>query len=144
MALIRRARKKQGNDRPIIFLIIDDSGCHKNRSTKTMEALDFHFSHTEGKSVWSHCLVTAHVVAEGYSFALDFRPYFRKAYCEELGIHFKSKNDLTMEMIHAFPSTDEEQVYVLMDNWYTSEKLIDTCNAKGFHVKVFSKTLYCI
>jgi len=65
---------------------MDDSGYHKNRSTKTMEALDFHFSHTEGKSVWSHCLVTAHVVAEGYSFAWDFRPYFRKAYCEEFDI----------------------------------------------------------
>lgn len=134
MASIRRSRKKQGDDRSVIFLIVDDSGCHKDRSTKRMEALDFHFSHTEGKSVWSHCLVTAHIVAEGYSFAWDFRPYSRKGYCEENHLPFKSKNDLAMEMINAFPANDEEQVYVLMDSWYTSKKLVDTCNAKGFHV----------
>ncbi|WP_158553347.1 IS701 family transposase [Peribacillus saganii] len=134
MSTIRRARIKRGDERHIIFLIIDDSGCHKNRSTKTMEALDFHFSHTEGKSVWSHCLVTAHVVAEGYSFAWDFRPYFRKSYCEESGHPFKSKNELAWEMVHAFPAADDEQVYVLMDSWYTSKKLVDACNSKGFHV----------
>ncbi|MGG1676683.1 hypothetical protein ACIFOT_13165 [Neobacillus sp. NRS-1170] len=64
-------------------MIIDDSGCQKDQSTKKMEALDFQFSHTEGKCVWSHCLVTAHVVADGYFFAYDFRPYFRQEYCEE-------------------------------------------------------------
>ena len=134
MATIRRARKKAGDDRPVIFLIIDDSGCRKDTSTKRMESLDFHFSHTEGKSVWSHCLVTAHVVAEGYSFAWDFRPYFRKTHCEEQGIPFKSKNDLAMDMIEAFPANGEEQVYVLMDSWYTGKKVVDACNAKGFYV----------
>ncbi|NHM29076.1 transposase [Neobacillus terrae] len=39
-----------------------------------------------------------------------------------------------MEKIQAFPANDEEQVYVLMDSWYTSKKLVDTCNSKGFHV----------
>lgn len=134
MNSIRRARHTQDDHRPIIFLIVDDTGCHKDNSTRKMEALDFHFSHSEGKSVWSHCLVTTHVVAEGYSFAWDFRPYFRKEYCEKNHRSFKSKNDLAMEMIKMFPASDEEQVYVLMDSWYTSKKLIDACNAKGFHV----------
>jgi hypothetical protein len=31
-------------------------------------------------------------------------------------------------------------VYVLMDSWYTSKKLIDTCNSKGFHVIAAVKT----
>ncbi|WP_180954596.1 transposase [Bacillus sp. V5-8f] len=82
----------------------------------------------------SHCLVTAHVVAEGYSFSWDYRPYFRKAYYEQLGIPFKSKNDLAIEMVQSFPANEEEQVYVLMDSWYTSRKLVNFCNAKGFHV----------
>jgi SRSO17 transposase len=134
MTQIRRARKKAGDNRPIIFLIIDDSGCHKNRSTRRMEGLDFHFSHTEGKSVWSHCLVTSHVVAEGFSFSWDFRPYFREAYCQEHHLPFKSKNKLAMEMIRNFPAYEDEQVYVVMDSWYSSRKMIDTCLSKGFHV----------
>ncbi|CAH0346269.1 transposase [Bacillus sp. CECT 9360] len=116
ISLIRRARQKAGDTRPILFLIIDDSGCHKDHSTRKMEGLDFHFSHSEGKSVWSHCLVTAHVVSEGFSFAWDFRPYFREGYCQEHGLAFKSKNGLAIEIVNAFPANEDEQVYVLMDS----------------------------
>jgi hypothetical protein len=52
------------------------------------------------------------VVAEGYSFAWDFRPYFRQEYCEENHLSFKSKIDLAMEMIQSFPAHGEEQVYI--------------------------------
>jgi SRSO17 transposase len=145
MRTIRRAREKEGDTRPIIFLIIDDTGCRKDVSTRKMEGLDFHFSHTEGKSVWSHCLVTSHIVAEGYSAAWDFRPYFRREHCEKQSLPFKSKNDLAVEMINAFPANGDEQVYVLMDSWYTSKKLVDACLAKGFHVigAVKSNRLIC-
>lgn len=37
-------------------------------------------------------------------------------------------------MIEAFPAQEDELVYVLMDSWYTSEKVINACNRKGFHV----------
>lgn len=49
MNSIRRARHTQGDRRSIIFLIVDDTGCHKDNSTRKMEALDFHFSHQKGK-----------------------------------------------------------------------------------------------
>lgn len=49
-------------------------------------------------------------------------------------------------MIEAFPATQEELVYVLMDSWYTSEKTINACNRKGFHVIAAAKTnrLICV
>jgi hypothetical protein len=94
MKRIERARAKKGDTRPIVFVIVDDTQSPKDKSTKKMEGLDFHFSHSDGKSVWSHCVVTSHLVSEGHSFALDFRPYFRESYCEEHGLPFKSKNDL--------------------------------------------------
>jgi hypothetical protein len=99
-----------------------------------MERLDFHFSHADGKSIWSHSLVTAHVVTEDYSAAWDFRSYFRKEDCETRGVKFKSKNDLAIELIETYLSSPDEQVYVLIDSWYTSKRLIDTCAEKGFHV----------
>jgi len=140
MEKIRRTRAKKGDTRSIVFFVIDDTSCKKDPSTKHMEGLDFHWSHDDGKSVWSHCLVTSHVVTEGYSFAWDFRPYFREEYCQENQLEFKSKNDLAIEMIEAYPSSEDEIVYVLMDSWYTSQKMIDACQAKGFHIIAAVKT----
>jgi SRSO17 transposase len=146
MDKIRAKRAKNGNSRPLVFLIVDDTCCKKEISTKKMEALSFQYSHEAGKSVWYHCVVTAHVVSEGSSYAWDFRPYYREEYCDEHRLSFKSKNDLALEMIEAFPATQDEQVYVLMDSWYTSEKVINACNRKGFHVIAAVKTnrLICI
>jgi hypothetical protein len=70
----------------------------------------------------------------------DFRPYYREEYCDEHGLSFKSKNDLALEMIEAVQASQDEQVYVLMDSWYTSEKVINACNRKGFHVIAAVKT----
>lgn len=134
MDRIRRSRQKKGDERSVVFLILDDTCCKKETSTKRMEGLDFHFVHEDGKSMWAHCIVTSHIVTDGYSLSWDFRPYFRKEYCEGRGLAFKSKNDLAVEMIENYPSTDDELVYVLTDSWYTSEKLVNACNAKGFHM----------
>lgn len=131
---IQKARTKAGDPRPIVFFIVDDTQSKKDRSTKRMEGLDNHFSHSDGKTVWSHCIVTAHVVSEDHSFAWDFRSYFRESYCQEEGIPFKSKNDLAIELINSYQPSDDEQVYVLVDSWYTSKKLIEACYLKGFHL----------
>ncbi len=134
MDTIRKSHMNKGDDRSVVFLVVDDTNCRKDRSTKHMEGLDFHYSHEDGKSAWSHSLVTTHLVSEGYSFAWDFRPYFREEYCEKNEQEFKSKNDLAIEMIQAYSYSDDEIVYVLVDSWYTSKKMMDVCNAKGFHM----------
>jgi len=137
---IRRSRSKHGDNRSLVFLIIDDTCCKKEKSTMRMEGLDYHFSHEDGKSRWAHCVVTAHIVSGEFSLAWDFRPYFRKEYCDQHNRQFKSKNDLAVEMIKAYPASDDEQVYVLMDSWYTSEKIVNACNSKGFHIIAALKT----
>jgi SRSO17 transposase len=134
MTRIRNKQLKSGDARRLVFLIVDDTCCKKDKSTKKMEALSFQYSHEEGRSIWCHNLVTTHIVCNGQSYAFDFRPYCQSEYCEAQRIDFKSKNDLALEMIEAFPANDDERVYVLMDSWYTSEKVINACNRKGFHV----------
>jgi hypothetical protein len=52
---------------------VDDTCCKKDKTTKRMEGLDFHFTHEDGKSKWAHCVVTSHLVTDGYSLAWDFR-----------------------------------------------------------------------
>ncbi|WP_239717383.1 transposase [Paenibacillus sp. 19GGS1-52] len=137
---MRTERSKIGDHRSITFLIIDDTCCKKDASTKHMEALDYHFAHDENKSMWSHCLVTAHVVTEGLSLAWDFQPYLREAYCQAHRLTFKSKNDLAIELLDSYPASENEQVYVLTDSWYTSKKFMDACNTKGFHLIAAVKT----
>lgn len=106
MEKIRAKRMKNGDSRHLVFFIVDDTCCKKETSTKKMEALGFQFSHEAGKSVWCHCVVTAHVVSEGCSYApWDFLPYYREEYCTSHSFSFKSKNDLAIEMIEAFPAT---------------------------------------
>ncbi|MFD0872390.1 IS701 family transposase [Paenibacillus residui] len=134
MNRIRKSHLNGGDSRRIVFLIVDDTCCKKDRTTQKMEALSFQYSHEEGKSVWCHNLVTTHVVSDGQSYAFDFRPYYPSEYCESQRIAFKSKNDLAVEMIEAFPANDNERVYALMDSWYTSGKVVNACNRKGFHV----------
>ena len=134
METVRKQRRKKGDSRAISFLIVDDTSCKKDNSTKKMEGLDFHYAHDAGKSVWSHCVVTTHIVSAELSYAWDFRTYFREEYCKAHDLPFKSKNDLATEMIQAYEADENELVYVLMDSWYTSKKLIDMCNSKGFHV----------
>ncbi|MBJ6361200.1 transposase [Paenibacillus sp. MAHUQ-46] len=134
MTRIRTKQLKSGDARRLIFLIVDDTCCKKDKSTKKMEALSFQYSHEEGRSIWCHNLVTTHIVSAGQSYAFDFRPYYQSEYGEAQRIDFKSKNDLAVEMIEAFPANDDEHVYVLMNSWYTSEKVINACNRKGFHV----------
>jgi hypothetical protein len=67
-------------------------------------------------------------------YAWDFRSYFREPYCKEHGLVFKSKNDLAIDLIDTYQSSEDELVYVLVDSWNTSKKLIDQCSQKGFHL----------
>ena len=60
--------------------------------------------------------------------------------CAHLGIEFKSKVDLAVEHVRNFEADDGQLVYVLFDSGYVSKKLIDVCNAKGFHVIAAFKT----
>jgi SRSO17 transposase len=137
---IQSKRKQCGDTRSVVFFIVDDTVCQKDRSTKSIEGLAYHYSHSEGKVVWSHSLVTSHIVAEGYSFAWDYRVYFRKEDCEKSSISFKSKNEFAVEMIKEYSSSPDEIVYVLTDSWYTSRDLVDACNLKGFHLIAGLKT----
>ncbi len=63
-------------DDDVGFLIIDDTLRKKDISTKHIEGLDFHNSHSDGnKSMWPHCLVNSHYKINDYSIPLNFKQY---------------------------------------------------------------------
>lgn len=115
------------------FLIIDDTLSKKDASTKKIEGLEYHHSHSDGKTMWSHCVVTSHYNVSEYSLPLNFKFYLREQFFDKRKKkHFKNKQQLAMELINEFtPAT--ETTYLLVDAWYTSGKLMLHALSKGYH-----------
>ena len=115
------------------FLVIDDT-VNSKESAKKMQGLS-NYSHTEGKNIWSHCVVTSNFVVNDKSIPLQYQPYYKKELCKDLKKNFKSKVDIAKDFIASFKTPSNcEKVYCLMDSWYTSSKLIEASLAKGYHL----------
>lgn len=130
-SLTHHLQLRKGDSPSIGFLLLDDTCMNKSRSTRHIEGLDFHYSHSDGKSVWCHSMVTSHVVSQGHSFPWEFQVYRRKEDCQAHGLNFQSKVDLATHLVDAYRPIDE-RVYVMADSWYSCEKLIHTCERNGF------------
>ncbi|WJQ01800.1 IS701 family transposase [Geobacillus stearothermophilus] len=113
-----------------LFVSIDDTICQKtkpsSRAAHAIQGCDWHYSHKDHQSVWGHSLVWLMVHTFTQAFPFAFRLYDKKA--------GRSKIDLAMEMLSSIKVKLTQPVYVLMDSWYPSKTLIETCLSKGFHV----------
>jgi SRSO17 transposase len=116
------------------FLVIDDT-VNSKKSAKKIQGLSYNYSHTEGKNIWSHCVVSSNFVADGKSIPLQYQPYYKNELCKELNKDFKSKIDIAKDFITSFVAPSNcEKIYCLMDSWYTNNKLVETSLAKGYHL----------
>lgn len=114
------------------FLIIDDSLVEK--TGKQMEAVDYHYSHSAGKTVLGHVWVTSHLIVLGQSYPVSWRLYRRQATCEAMGVPFVSKPELAQAIIRTFEPLPDTTTYVLTDSWYPSQDILDECRKRGFHL----------
>lgn len=115
------------------FLIIDDT-VNSKPGAKKIEGLDFHFSHAEGKSVWSHCVVTSNFVVGDISTPVAYQPYYRKEQCESISKSFKSKMEIAQEFVKNFKAPSHcEKIYALSDSWYSNQGIIYESLKKGYH-----------
>lgn len=105
----------------------------KDKSTKKIEGLDYHHSHSDGKTMWSHCVVTSHYKISDYSLPQNYKLYLRKNFfSNKAKKYFKNKQELAMQLIDEFmPVT--ETTYLLVDAWYTSGKLMLHALRRGYH-----------
>lgn len=125
---------KNVNSNAVGFLIVDDTLSKKDTSTKKIEGLDFHNSHTDGnKPKWSHCVVTSHYNISDYSVPLSYKLYLRKEFLgKKAAKRFRNKQELAMDLIDEFtPVTDVN--YLLIDSWYTSAKVMLHALSRGYH-----------
>lgn len=115
------------------ILAIDDTVIEKRTMTKNMEGLLFHYSHTKGKNTYGHCIVSSHYRMGDISIPYDFEFYLNEKGAQKLKSPFKTKIEIAQELIERFKPFGDERVFITMDSWYTSEKLVKTALAKGYH-----------
>ena len=124
----QQTHRKLQKDEPA-FLIVDDTISKKtkpsSRATSPTEACGFHFSHTEGKSVFGHQVVQLMMSDEQTAFPYDFRLYDKE--------ESVSKIELSVDLLRQVPDL-QRPTYVLCDSWYTSKTIIETALTQGRHL----------
>jgi hypothetical protein len=132
-----------------ILVSLDDSLGKKGKSTKHLDAVDYHHNHNESTrnhQSWSngYVYVELHVQIGPFGFLFDTRLYLREKKVRQLNrqrakekrLSYRSKYNLAREMLLELDALlpAGSQVYVLFDSWYASAKLINLCLRKHWQV----------
>ena len=99
-----------------------------------MEGLGWHYSHSKGRVVYGHCLVSGQYRTGGVSFPCDFESYVPEKAAIKQGRPFRTKIDLAKELINRFMPLSSETVYCILDSWFTAKEVITAGLEKGFHI----------
>jgi len=142
--LILRYLKDHNPSQPLpIYLTVDDSLAHKDKGTRKLQSVDWHFDHNQGRAVRGGSHVVLRIHGGKFHFPLLWRLYLRSATVRRLNrrrkhskLRYHSKLDLTRQMLQQIlPSLPKgHPVYVLFDAWYTSAKLVKWIRQQGWHV----------
>ena len=129
-----------------IYFTLDDSLTHKDKGTRNLEGVDWHFDHNQKRTVKGGCHVVLGIHWGDFHFPLNWRPYLRQCTVRRLNrsskrrhksrLRYRSKLQLAQEMLaQVIPLLPPEHpVYVLFDSWYTSAKLVKWVRQQGWHV----------
>ena len=131
MAENRRFFKTRAKKTNIGFYIIDDSVLEKAGKPKHMEGLGWHYSHSKGRVIYGHSIVSSHYRYGDVSFPYSFEMYRSEKEAEG---EFKTKIDIAKGFIDTFEPFSDEKVYVLIDSWYTSKEVLISAKSRDFDV----------
>ncbi len=113
------------------YLLLDDS-THAKPKGRHMQGLGWHYSTTEQRQVRGHSLFLGLYVLLGRRCPLQPQMYRTKPACAENQAVFRSKVDLAYEAIETFVPVERTQTHVLVDAWYTCQRLWQLAQARGF------------
>jgi len=140
--------ERTGGDK-IIYINIDDSLGEKDKGTRHLEPVDWHFDHSEStkskprfKNAFCYVVCTLRV---GQNVAtIDLQLYLRERTVRRLNrkrpkeerIPFRSKYRIARQILEALRPLLPKgwQVYVQFDSWYASKKLIKYVRRQRWHV----------
>lgn len=145
--------------RRVVIVRVDDSTCHKPRSSRHFEPVDWHGDYTEHTAgvgpqgqryAYGLPVVTCRVHVDGHAYTVEWRLYMRAQTVRRLNrrrprrqrLHFRSKMSVAREMLTALAPLLPPacRIDVVFDRWYASAKLIRFCRRHGWHVICDLKT----
>jgi len=136
-----RKVKKVVTTQPIpVYLSIDDTLVEKPTTSHHFEGFAWHWDHTQSKSVWALCVVSVNVQIGGYVFPGAFEVFLPKKGVGKLrksypGLRFFKKTALALRLLKGFEGKFPKErfsVYVLMDSYYSSNKILNYCRRQGY------------
>jgi hypothetical protein len=129
-----------------IYFTLDDSLTPKDKGTRQLQGIDWHFDHNQQRTIKGGCHVVLGIHWGAFHFPLTWRLYLRESTVRRLNkdkrrrqkprLPYRSKLRLAQEMLQqVLPLLPPKQpVYVLFDSWYTSAKLVKWIRQQGWHV----------
>jgi len=138
-----------GSTAPVIRISLDDSLAEKDKATRHLEPVDWHYDHVEsqkGRPRYTNGLsylgCTVKIGAVELTYAIE--PYLRERTVRRLNrrrpkeqrLHFSSKTRLARRILRTLAALLPKgwPVYVHFDAWYASAALITFCRRHGWHV----------
>jgi hypothetical protein len=131
------------------FLSLDDSFTEKDRHSKRLESVDWHFDHARSRPkepVHSKgtIYVTLRLTVGDISLTVDIQLYLKEKTVRKLNrarrrgqrLPFRTKLTIARQMLKAIAPLlpTGYQVYVVFDSWYASARFIKWCRKRKWHV----------
>jgi DDE superfamily endonuclease len=141
--VIRYLREHNGDPDCPLYATLDDSLTPKDKGTRKLQSVDWHFDHNQKRTIRGGCHVVLRLHWGAYHFPLLWRLYLRESTVRRLNrrrkgprLRYRSKLELAREMLQQLiPLLPKRNpVYVLFDSWYTSAKLVKWIRQQGWHV----------
>ncbi len=143
------AQASDGQTTPVIHVSLDDSIAEKDKATRHLQPVDWHYDHIESrkgrprfKNGLSYLDCTVRIGKVGFTY--DIRSYLRTRTVRRLNrhrpkdrrVHFISKTRLARQVLSTLAPLLPKgwPVYVHFDAWYASAPLIKLCRRQGWHV----------
>lgn len=120
----RRTRSRKNG-----YLVLDDVIVSK--TGRCMSGVGFVFSKSEGRSVLGHNFVSTHYSDERGQYPVDLRMYIKEGLAEPMGVEFKTKIELAIDLINSAVDNGISASIVVFDTWYFAKELIDVIRKRG-------------
>lgn len=141
--VFRDLRKRVAEASLPIYLTLDDSLTVKDRGTRKLQSVDWHFDHNRKHVVKGGNHVVVGIHWGSFHYPLLWCLYLRQSTVRRINrrrqhnrLRYHSKLELARQMLQQIlPELPPgKPVYVLFDSWYTSAKLVKWIGQQGWHV----------
>ena len=111
-----------------IYFIIDDTS-NKKRG-KHIDGTYKYFDHISQKYIWGQQIVCSVILYRNITIPFGFAIYLTEEQCKELGIKFRKKTEIALELIKSFEVDSNQTVYILADTYYATKDIINYSRLK--------------